>query len=127
MASEPTKSSGKYSKRDDVFLMVTHRPSEKAFNVVNTVAGYTYKKGSSASIQVDKNTPMDLFTNDDTAWTNTAKTDAAITKQMRAGNVAVIKGKSSLGTLTTDTFSLKGFTKANDAIAKACPRKKWRI
>ena len=55
---------------------------------------------------------------------NAAKTDAAITKQMRAGNVAVIKGKSSLGTLTTDTFSLKGFTKANDAIAKACPRKK---
>ena len=98
--------------------------ADKTFNVMSLTAGYTYKKGSTATIQFDKNNPMDLFTSDDTAWTNTAKTDAAITKQMRAGNVAVIKGKSSLGTLTTDTFSLKGFTKANDAIAKACPRKK---
>ena len=124
MVSEPTKSEGKYKRRGDIFLIIANRPADKTFNVMSLTAGYTYKKGSSASIQVDKNTPMDLFTNDDTAWTNTAKTDAAITKQMRAGNVAVIKGRSSLGTLTTDTFSLKGFTKANDAIAKACPRKK---
>ena len=124
MVSEPTKSEGKYKRRGDIFLIIANRPADKTFNVMSLTAGYTYKKGSSASIQVDKNTPMDLFTNDDTAWTNTAKTDAAITKQMRAGNVAVIKGRSSLGTLTTDTFSLKGFTKANDAITKACPRKK---
>ena len=124
MVSEPTKSEGKYKRRGDIFLIIANRPADKTFNVMSLTAGYTYKKGSTATIQVDKNTPMDLFTSDDTAWTNTAKTDAAITKQMRAGNVAVIKGKSSLGTLTTDTFSLKGFTKANDAIAKACPRKK---
>ena len=124
MVSEPTKSEGKYKRRGDIFLIIANRPADKTFNVMSLTAGYTYKKGSSASIQVDKNTPMDLFTNDDTAWTNTAKTDAVITKQMRTGNTAVIKGRSSLGTLTTDTFSLKGFTKANDAIAKACPRKK---
>ena len=91
---------------------------------MSLTAGYTYKKGSTATIQVDKNAAIELLTNDDTAWADTAKTDALITKQMRSGSTAVIKGKSSLGNLTTDTFSLKGFTKANDAITKACPKKK---
>ena len=124
MASTPQKSEGKYKKRGEIFLIITNRPADKTFNEMSLTAGYTYKKASSATIQVDKNTAIELFTNDDTAWADTAKTDALITKQMRAGSTAVIKGKSSLGNLTTDTFSLKGFTKANDAITKACPKKK---
>ena len=79
MVSEPTKSEGKYKRRGDIFLIIANRPADKTFNVMSLTAGYTYKKGSTATIQVDKNTPMDLFTSDDTAWTNTAKTDAAIT------------------------------------------------
>ena len=39
---------------------------------------------------------------------------------MKKGNRMVVKGTSSRGTLTTDTFSLKGFTKAYGAIGKAC-------
>ena len=42
---------------------------------------------------------------------------------MRAGDTAVFTGKSSLGNTTTDTFSLKGFTKAKNAIDKACDKK----
>jgi len=44
MATVPTKSKGKYSKRGDVFLSVAHHPDKNEFDVVNVMAGYTYKK-----------------------------------------------------------------------------------
>ncbi len=122
MASEPIKSQGKYKIRDDVFLMVTHRLSNKTFDVVNIAAGYTYKKGSRPTFSIDGAKPFTLVTSADTAWAKDAPTDARLVKAMRAGNKAVLKGTSRRGTLTTDTFSLKGFSKAYRAIQKACGR-----
>ncbi|MDX1424550.1 MAG: invasion associated locus B family protein, partial [Kiloniellales bacterium] len=46
--------------------------------------------------------------------------DQAIVKAMRAGSSMVVKGTSSRGTVTTDTYSLLGFSKAYAAISKAC-------
>ena len=39
MASTPKKDEGKYSKRGDIYIVVTHRPSEKSFDVINVNAG----------------------------------------------------------------------------------------
>ena len=41
---------------------------------------------------------------------------------MKKGSKAVLKGTSQRGTLTTDTFSLVGFSKAYRDIQKACGR-----
>ncbi|MGN0919812.1 MAG: invasion associated locus B family protein [Alphaproteobacteria bacterium] len=120
MASQPTKSTGKYSKRDDVFLMITHRPGEKAFNVVNTVAGYTYKKGSKPTLTIDKKKAISLVSHEDTAWAKDAQTDRQLVEQMKAGSTGVLRGTSRRGTATTDTFSLKGFSKAYQQINEAC-------
>ena len=46
MASTPKKDEGKYTKRGDIYTVITHRPSEKSYDVVNFVAGYTFKPGS---------------------------------------------------------------------------------
>jgi len=123
MASTPQKSEGKYKRRGEIFLIVAHRPKEKSFNVVSLTAGYNYKKDSVAQIQIDKKPAIDLFTHEDTAWASNSKIDAQLYKMMKAGNTAVITGKSSLGNTTIDTFSLKGFTKAANAIDKACGKK----
>ena len=120
IATQPTKSTGKYSKRDDVFLMVTHRPAEKAFNVVNTVAGYTYKKGSKPTLTIDKKKAITLVSHEDTAWAKDNKTDKQLVSQMKAGSTAVLRGTSRRGTAITDTFSLKGFSKAYREISEAC-------
>ena len=120
IASQPTKSSGKYSKRDDVFLMVTHRPAEKAYNVINTVAGYTYKKDSKPTLTIDNKKAITLVSHEDTAWAKDAKTDNQLVEQMKAGSLGTLKGTSKRGTLTTDTFSFKGFSKAYDKINEAC-------
>ena len=123
MVSTPTKSAGKYKRRGDIFLIVSHRPKSKSFNVVSMTAGYNYKKNSVASIQIDKKEKVELFTQEDSAWAPTSKEDNVLYKMMKAGNKAVIIGKSSLGNTTTDTFSLKGFTKAANAIDRACGKK----
>ncbi|MBE6449425.1 MAG: hypothetical protein E7013_01835 [Alphaproteobacteria bacterium] len=123
MASVPQKSAGKYKRRGEIFLIVAHRPKEKSFNVVSLTAGYNYKKGSVATIQIDKKEKIELFTHEDTAWAPKTDIDNQLYRMMKAGNKAVIVGKSSLGNTTTDTFSLKGFTKAANAIDKACGKK----
>ena len=122
MASEPTKSVGKYKQRDDVFLFVTHHPSEKTYDVVNVMAGYTYQVGFSPTLTVDKNQGISVTAHADTAWTKDTKTDLRLVQQMKKGSTAILRGKSKRGTLTTDTFSLKGFSKAYRDIQKACDR-----
>ena len=123
MVSVPTKSEGKYKQRGDVFLMITHRPKDQTFDTVSFTAGYTYKKNSDASVKVDNNANISLFTHQDTAWTNKVSWDKKLVEQMKNGEHAVFRGKSLRGTLTTDTFSLIGFTKAYNAINQACGRK----
>ncbi len=119
MSSEPTKAAGDYKKRGDVFATVTHRPAEKRVGEVSIIAGYVYKKGSAVEIAIGKQN-FKLFTQEDSAWALDTEADTKLIAAMRKGNRMVVKGTSTRGTLTTDTYSLKGFTKAYRAIGKAC-------
>ena len=119
MSSEPKKTAGKYKKRGDVLAIVTHRPAEKRLGEVSVIAGYSHKKDSWVEVKIGGQT-FQLFTQDDGAWAPDAATDKKLVQAMKKGNRMVVKGTSSRGTLTTDTFSLKGFTKAYGAIGKAC-------
>jgi len=120
MASKPIKAEGNYSRRGDVFALVTHRPVEKSKNVFSYITGYTYKTNSDVTITLDGNKTFTLFTHKDMAWANTAEDDNALAEALRKGSRFVSKGVSTRGTLTTDTFSLKGSSAAHDAISKAC-------
>jgi hypothetical protein len=119
MASEPKKSEGDYKNRGDIYAIVTHRPASNRIGEVSVSAGYSYKKESSVRMKIGSRS-WDFFTNGTSAWAPTAVEDKAIVKAMRAGSSMVVKGTSSRGTLTTDTYSLLGFSKALGAINKAC-------
>lgn len=119
MASQPVKSEGKYTRRDEVFALVTHRPSEGTKNVFSYITGYTYKPGSDVTVKVNGQT-FTLFTQEDTAWTVDPETDKKLTDSIRKGSRMVVKGTSSRGTLTTDTFSLKGSGMAYKIISQKC-------
>ncbi|PHS79549.1 MAG: hypothetical protein COB59_01115 [Rhodospirillaceae bacterium] len=120
MSSEPSKSAGKYTKRGQIYLIIAHRPSEQRYNEVSFQAGYTLKKESTVLAVIDGKTKFSLQSNKGHAWTIDAQTDEAMIKAMRAGTTLVVKGVSSRGTKTTDTFSLKGFTAAVKSINKTC-------
>lgn len=119
MASEAKKARGNYTRRGQTYVIVTHRPAEKSSNVVSVEAGYTYKKDSEVEIIIGKSTTK-LFTAGTTAFAYDSKSDDALVKAMIRGAGMTIKGISSRGTPTTDTYSLKGFTAAYKAISAAC-------
>lgn len=119
MASEPGSAEGNYTTRGKIYALITHRPAENTRNVFSYITGYPYKAGSEASVSVNGKT-FNLFTQDDTAWAPDAAADNALTEAIRAGSKMVVKGTSSRGTATTDTFSLSGSSKAHDAITGEC-------
>ncbi len=119
MVSEPKKQEGKYSTRGKVFALVTHRPSEDTKDVFSFIAGYSYKSGASVTLKIDSQS-FTLFTQGDTAWAEDPQTDKKISQLIRSGSKLTVVGTSSRGTLTTDTFSLKGSGIAYKAISKEC-------
>lgn len=119
MVSKPKKQEGNYTKRGDVFALVTHRPAEKSKNVFSFVAGYPFKQGSEVTVSVG-NQNFKLFTQNETAWAPDEDTDNKLTNAIRNGSSLVIKGISGRDTTTTDTFGLKGSSSAYGAISKEC-------
>lgn len=122
IGSQPKKAKGKYKKRGETYILITHRPSEKSFGVVSFKAGYTYQKTSETDVIIGKKT-FKLFTDLGHAFAYDQKTDKALVDAMIRGARLVVKGTSSRGTKTTDTYSLKGFSAAYQAIGKACKAK----
>ena len=88
-------------------------------NEASFEAGYAFKKDSEATVTIDGKI-FELFTDGDTAWNRDVKDDAKMVRAMRVGKQLVIRGISSRGTKTKDTYSLFGFTAAHNAINRAC-------
>ncbi len=123
MASTPKKDEGKYSRRGDIYAVITHRPAEKSFDVVNFNAGYTYKPDSKVIVKIGAKTFDRLFTSADKAWSVSDAVDKKIVDAMKRGSRMVVHGTSSKGTNTKDTYSLSGFSSAYRAISNKCKRK----
>lgn len=120
ISSVPQKSEGKYTQRGQVYAIITHRPADKSIGVVSFQAGYTLKSDAAVSVSINGNPPFNLFAQGEFAWTREAADDKALVAAMRAGSTMVVKGQSSRGTETTDTYSLSGISAALAAINKAC-------
>ena len=119
IGSAPKKSEGKYTSRGDVHFLVTNRPADRVKGEVSVAAGYVYKDGKDAEAEVDGK-KFKLFTRGENAWAYDAGSDKAMVGALKAGRQLVVRGTSSRGTETTDTYSLSGFTAALAAIDKAC-------
>lgn len=119
MSSQPKKDEGKYNKRGEIFAFITHWPGDNARNVFSVSAGYSYMSGSEVTVKIDAKA-FTLFTKGEMAWTKDQDTDNAMTDALMKGSKMVIKGTSSRGTQTTDTYSLKGSADAYRAISSAC-------
>ena len=117
--SVPKQAKGNYKRRGAVYVQITHRRAERRMHEVGFTAGYTYKNASEVEIDIDGNR-FKLFTDRDTAWAYDSKADLALVRAMMKGRVMVVRGTSSRGTRTTDSYSLSGFTRAHRAIGKAC-------
>ncbi len=109
----------------EAHLLVTHRPADKAFNVVSVEPGpnFAFAKGADVTVAVDKQS-FDFFTASDTAWSRDSDTDKAVVTAMSKGKELTIKAKPAKGTEVSDVYALTGFGEALGAIDKACKVKR---
>ena len=119
MASQPGNATGDYTRRGDSFALITHRTSDNTRDVFSYIAGYPYKKDSPVILKIDDQ-QFELDTIEDIAWAKNAEQDKKIAEAIRNGKTMVVKGTSSRGTLTTDTYSLKGSASAYKKISEEC-------
>lgn len=118
IGTKPKDAKGDYTSRGDIFLLVTHRPAESRNGVVIIETGYPYKPESTVEVKIDGKS-FRMWTDGEYAYAY-ANEDKVLVQAMKRGMDMVVQGRSARGTLTTDTYSLSGFTDAYETISKAC-------
>ena len=121
--SKPKKAEGNYSRRGDIFAIVTHLPGQNKWNEFSIVAGYNYQPNSNPDVTIG-DMKFQLFTSGSRAWSFSPSEDEKIVKFLKNSMKMKVVGTSSRGTITSDTYSLVGFSKAYQKISEACKKKK---
>jgi invasion protein IalB len=109
-------------RRGDIRLFVTVQPGATTQEVSFT-SGYPFREGSAVDVKVASEAfRMAVGSGDDIewAWALNAEEDAKLIAAMRKGAEAEVSGTSARGTVTFDTFSLKGFSAALDKAIELC-------
>ena len=121
--SKPKKAEGNYSRRGDIFAIVTHLPGQNKWNEFSIVAGYNFQPNSNPDVTIG-DMKFQLFTSGSRAWSFSPSEDDKIVKYLKNSMKMKVVGTSSRGTVTNDTYSLVGFSKAYQKINEACNKKK---
>lgn len=100
-----------------VMLTVTHRPEGR--DQIALRAGYAYPRNATVEMTVGT-TNFEFFTAGNDAF---ARDAAPVIVAFRRGSTAGATGPAPQGRTgrVTDTFSLRGFTAAYEAISRECP------
>ena len=104
--------------RGDFYILV-YKNIGNPETVVQIEAGYDYKIGSDVIVKIDKGEYEFYNTKDlpSTAWTSA---DNKVVFAMKKGLQLVVTGESSRGTVTNDTYTLKGFTASYNQLVEDC-------
>jgi len=105
-------------KRGDNYILV-YKIIGSEDNIVQVEAGYSYNLKKEITVKID-NTAFSFYSTEDsseTAWTND---DGKVIYAMKKGLELILNGVSARGTVTNDTYTLKGFTAAINQLNKDC-------
>ncbi len=119
VASVPTKQEGNYSRRGNPAVLVTRRPGGEGIDEVSVQPGYSYLGGSEVTVKIGDET-FTLFTQGEHAWARTPEEDRRLIEAMKRGSDMAVRGTSPRNTYSDDTYSLRGFTRAYEAMVAAC-------
>lgn len=120
MWSRPIKSEPSNVNRGDIYAFITHRPALNSWAAVSFQMGYPLNTKEDVSVQIGNET-FKLIAEGEAAFADVSD-DAKIAAAMRRGNTMVVRGVSTRGTRTIDTYSLSGVTAGTAALSKACPK-----
>lgn len=127
IVGEPQRSQPRNVKRDDIFLTVSHRPGQGVRNEISVHVGYPISASSKPFAQVGSD-QYAFFTGvqvqsgaDAWSWLQDLADQPRLVTAMKRGSELIFKATSARGTLTTDSYSLRGVTAAMKALDAACP------
>ena len=105
-------------KRGDNYILV-YKNLGAPETVIQIEAGYDYNTEEKINVKIDKVEYPFYSTKDlpSAAWTDD---DNKVIYAMKKGLKLVISGKSSRGTVTNDTYTLKGFTSSYTQLLEDC-------
>ncbi len=111
--------------RGDVFFLVTHWPGESIYAQPSVVIGYPFGRNATPTVQVgsDKyNMVLDTETeeNEERAWISDPAAERRLIDALKRGSEMTVTGRSASGTVSTDQYSLLGFTAALERIDQEC-------
>jgi len=118
IASVPKDEKGNFKKRSEPYLLVSKFDGRNP--EVSVSSGYGYKVGSSAEFTIGKSLYKLRKIQGEVAWAENTEIDAEVISAMKAGNSLDVRGTSTIGTYSIDTYSLKGFTKAYEKMVALC-------
>lgn len=120
ISSQPQDTEPDNVRRSPIHFLVVYRKGLGTRNEVQTLVGYPFNTtDSNASAAIDgKAYPM--VTEGEAAWLASAADEPGFVEALKAGSQLVVRGTSTRGTNTIDTYDLSGVTAAMAEIAKAC-------
>ena len=116
IGSAPNKEEGNYTERGSTYVIV-YRINKSSEKIVQITAGYNYDENKPVIVKIDQKS-FEFFTKEDSAWTKNK--DKEVIYAMKKGIEMIVQGYSFKGTLTTDTYTLNGFTAASNTLSKDC-------
>jgi len=105
--------------RDQPWMFISSRPSEKVKDEVSIVFGYGLKPSSDANLEIAGGSYA-MNTQGDGAWVKNPAEEPKLVETLRKGLDVTVKGTSAKGTVSTDVYSLKGLAQALDKIGQEC-------
>lgn len=125
MISYPKKKNGNYRYRGEPYAMVTSIGGKR--EEFSITSGYKYKSTAEPRAIIDGQEYRLSITEGEMAWFKTSKYDHIAITKMKKGNWLKVKGTSTKGTYSVDTYSLKGFTNAYSKVKKLCSNSRGNV
>ena len=119
IGSSPIKSDlPETKKRGDNYILV-YKIIGSEENIIQIEAGYKYNLDKKINVKID-NANFEFFSTKDSSETAWANDDKKVIYAMKKGLELTLTGVSARGTITNDTYTLKGFTNAVNLLNNDC-------
>jgi hypothetical protein len=100
-------------------MFISSRPAEKVKDEVSIIMGYGLQPSKDATVEVG-GSAFAMYAQNDGAWIKNAAEEPRLIDAMRKSPELTVKGVSSRGTSSSDTYSLKGLAQALDRVSQEC-------
>jgi len=122
-------------KRDAAYAFISDRPGEGVRNEISFIMGFDVANPPDAAAPADPKKKLagkeavamvgdqsfELLAKTTNLWVKNAAKEGQLIDEMRKSAKLQVKAASKKGNVTTDTYSLAGFSQALDRVQKDCP------